>query len=134
MENSGTGGQEDRIAALENKCREMDALVKGVLNELLDLKSQNKNMSRQVAEYRSRELEQEPVMQDVAPAAPVATTPEGSVVIRPKGERKPDVPAAPEEPVMVRIMQSDGTFKMEPRRGSESTTYTSPGYGRNRKK
>ena len=38
MENSGSGAAtEDRIAALEKKMRDMEALVKGLTGELLDL-------------------------------------------------------------------------------------------------
>lgn len=141
MEYSGTAGQEDRIAALEKKCREMDSQVMGLLNELLDLKAVSLKMSRQAGEYRGREIPQEPDVQDTAypeqadsvPSPSGATASDGSTVIRLKGASQPVVPAAPPEPEMVRIMQSDGTFKMEPRRGDSSTMDSSGGWGRNRK-
>ena len=47
MESSGSGAGEDRIAALEKKVKEMEALVKGLTQELLDLKSIAMKMSKQ---------------------------------------------------------------------------------------
>jgi hypothetical protein len=127
MEISDAGGEEARIAALEKKARDMDALVKGLLNELLDLKSIFMKMSRQWGESRVPEITETP-----APA--VAVSSDGSTIIRPRNARQPDVPAAPAEPAMVRIMQSDGTMKMEPRCGSEKTIDTTGGYRQNRKR
>ena len=56
MEISGTGVSEDRIAALEKRLREMDALVKGLLDELLDFRAVAMTLSRQAAEDRRQEL------------------------------------------------------------------------------
>lgn len=125
MEISGTGGVEDRIDVLEKKVRQMDALVSGLLNELLDLKSVYTKMSQHLGEYRI----EEPVE---APAAPATVASDGSTLVRPKVIR-PDAPAAPAEPEMVRIMQSDGTMKMEPRSGDPSMTGHSVGYGHDMK-
>lgn len=137
MEITETGVSEDRIATLEKKVREMEALVKGLVQELLDLKSISMTMTRE-SEVRSRqELKRGPIVQGTgAPGlsgsfATPSISSEGSTVIRPKGSRQPDVPAAPAEPEMVRIMQNDGTMKMEPRSGSGMIN-SSGGYGRNK--
>ncbi len=139
MEISGTGVPEERIAALEKRVRDMDALVRGLLDELLDFKAVAMKMSRQAGERSREELKQGPVVQNTASQAPAglsspasdAAPPGNSTVIRPKSARQPDVPA---EPVMARIIQSDGTMKMEPRRGNENPLDSSSGYGRTRKR
>jgi TolA-binding protein len=130
MENS-TG--EDRIAALEKKVREMEALVKGLTQELLDLKSVAMKMSKQTEERSRQELKRGPIVQGSAgaPAAPAAS-PSGSTVIRPKG-RAPEAPAEPAEPIMDMIMQPDGTMKLEPRRGDKDYIVARAGYGQNKK-
>jgi hypothetical protein len=132
MEISGTSREEERIAALEQKCREMDALIKGLLNELLDLKSVSMKLSRQAGEYRIQEqtLDPEP---DTAPqivASPAPVSADGTVMVRAKSQSPP---AAPPEPEMVRIMQPDGTMKMEVRHGDQNTSGSSVGYGRDMK-
>ncbi|MGD0081218.1 MAG: hypothetical protein ABSB80_11310 [Methanoregula sp.] len=134
MEISGTGVSEDRIAALEKRLREMDALVKGLLDELLDFKAVAMTLSRQTAEDRRQELRQGPVLRGTAspPLAGLSASPsiaassDGLTVIRPRGARQPDIPA---EPAMARIMQDDGTMKLEPRYGDRSPIDSSAGYG-----
>ena len=138
MMESGTGAAtEDRIAALEKKMREMEALVKGLTQELLDLKSVTMKMSKQTDERSRQELRRAPVIaqgaQPQAAAPSSAPSVSGSTVIRPKGARQPEVPAAPAEPVMDWIMQPDGTMKQEPRRGDKDYIVASAGYGRNKK-
>jgi len=141
METSGTGVSEDRIASLEKKVRDMEALVKGLTQELLDLKSIAMKMSKQTEERSRQELKRGPIVQGTAApaqAAPsaspsIATPTGGSTVIRPKGARQPEVPAAPAEPAMDMIMQPDGTMKLEPRRGDLNYIVASAGYGRNKK-
>ena len=118
MEISGTGVSEDRIAALEKRVQEVDALVKGLIEELLDLKALAMKMSREDGERRRQELKRGPVV--LGTASPVLAGPsasssaaapsDGTTVIRPRGARQPDVPA---EPAMARIMQDDGTMKFE---------------------
>ncbi len=124
---------EDRIAALEKKVKEMEALVKGLTQELLDLKSVAMKMSKQTEERRMQELKRGPIVQGstAAPAAP-AQSPSGSTVIRPKG-RAPEAPAEPAEPIMDMIMQPDGTMKLEPRRGDKDYIVARAGYGQNKK-
>lgn len=136
MEISETGGSEDRIAALEKKIRDLDALVKGLIAELLDLKSMARTMTREAEETSRQELKRGTIIQSSATPASAgpsaAVSSEGSTLIRPRGARQPDVPAAPAEPEMVRIMQTDGTMKMEPRFGGAINTST-VGYGRTKK-
>ncbi len=134
METSLSAATEDRIAALEKKVREMEALVKGLTQELLDLKSVSMKMNKQSEERSRQELKRGPIVAG-APAAPAvapAASPSsgGSTVIRPKGARQPEAPAAPAEPAMDMIMQPDGTMKLEPRRGDKDYIVASAGYGK----
>ena len=135
LENSGIGAAtEDRIAALEKKMREMEALVKGLTQELLDLKSIAMKMSKQTDERRLQELKRGPaVVQSSQPYAASAdagsSSSSGSTVVMRKGARQPDVPEAPPEPVMDLIMQQDGTMKLEPRRGDKDYIVARAGYG-----
>ena len=133
METSLSAATEDRIAALEKKVREMEALVKGLTQELLDLKSVAMKMNKQSEERSRQELRRGPIVagapaQSAAPAA--APSSSGSTVIRPKGARQPEAPAAPPEPSMDMIMQPDGTMKLEPRRGDKDYIVASAGYGK----
>jgi hypothetical protein len=134
MENSGSGAAtEDRIAALEKKMRDMEALVKGLTGELLDLKSIAMKMSKQSDERIKQELRRvSPVVQgsQPSPAATVASPSSGgSTVVMRKGARQSDVPATPAEPAMDMIMQQDGTMKLEPRRGDKDYIVARAGYG-----
>ncbi len=64
MESSGSGAGEDRVAALEKKVNEMEALVKGLTQELLDLKSIAMKMSKQTEERSRQELKRvQPIVQ-----------------------------------------------------------------------
>ncbi|MFA5347829.1 MAG: hypothetical protein WC294_06810 [Methanoregula sp.] len=138
MEISGTGAAtEERIVAIEKKMRDMEALVKGLTQELLDLKSVAMKMSKQTEERSRVELKRvqsgvpgtqpQPVTQGGASGGPTST-----VVMR-KGAKSSDAPAAPPEPAMDMIMQTDGTMKLEPRRGNKDYIVASAGYGRNKK-
>jgi hypothetical protein len=133
MDISGTGGEpEDRIVTLEKKVRDLDALVKGLVDEFLDFKAVAMKLARDEGERTREELKRKPVVQ--ATTSPTGDAPsESSTVIRPKSTRQPDVPAAPAEPTMVRIMQTDGTMKMEARHGDKNMTSSTAGYGKNKK-
>ena len=92
MESSGSGAGEDRVAALEKKVNEMEALVKGLTQELLDLKSIAMKMSKQTEERSRQELKRvQPIVQgsQVPGAVPVRAPQQGgsTVVIR-KGARR----------------------------------------------
>lgn len=140
MENQGSGAGEDRVAALERKVNEMEALVKGLTQELLDLKSIAMKMSKQTEERSRQELKRmQPIVQGTqVPGAvagsPAVASPGGSTVIIRKGSRAAEAePQAPAEPAMDMIMQPDGTMKLEPRRGDKDYIVASAGYGRNKK-
>ncbi|MCX6696338.1 MAG: hypothetical protein NTV84_02030 [Methanoregula sp.] len=134
MESSGSGAaNEDRIAALEKKLRDTEALVKGLTQELLDLKSIVMKMSKQ-ADERIKKMQ--PLVQGSEPQAAVggASGSGSTVVMRPKSVRQADAESEkPAEPEMGMIMQPDGTMKLEPRRGDAKYTVASAGYGRNKK-
>jgi hypothetical protein len=134
MDISGTGVvPEDRIDTLEKKVRDLDALVKGLVDEFLDFKAVALKLARDEGERTREELKRKPVVQSTAAPPGDAPSESGSTVIRPKSTRQPDVPAAPAEPAMVRIMQTDGTMKMEARYGDKSMTSSTAGYGKNKK-
>jgi hypothetical protein len=132
METSLSAATEDRIATLEKKVREMEALVKGLTQELLDLKSVAMKMTKQSEERSRQELKRGTIVAGAAsqPAAPAAAPSTGSTVIRPKGARQAEAQAAPTEPPMGMIMQTDGTMKAEPRRGDKDYIVASAGYGK----
>jgi hypothetical protein len=133
LEISGTGAAtEERIVAIEKKVRDLEALVKGLTQELLDLKSLAMKLTKQTEE-RSRQELRRPVVQAGQQSPEAVVGSQGSTVVMRKGTRTPDAPAAPQEPAMDMIMQSDGTMKMEPRRGDKNYIVASAGYGRNKK-
>jgi hypothetical protein len=111
----------------------MEALVKGLTQELLDLKSVSMKMTKQSEERSRQELKRGTIVagaasQPAAPAGAPSTT--GSTIIRPKGARQAEAPAAPAESPMGMIMQTDGTMKAEPRRGDKDFIVASAGYGK----
>jgi len=118
---------EERVAALEKRVRDMDALVKGLMAELIDLKTATMAITRQARERTSPGSVQETVVSAPAESPSIAVSSGGTTVIRPKGAGLQDAPA---EPAMARIMQADGTMKMEPRYGDKKTTDTTSGSGR----
>jgi hypothetical protein len=137
MESSVSGAaSEDRVAALEKKARETEALVKGLTQELLDLKSIVMKMSKQTDERSRQELKKMPAVA-AASAAGAASAPSGSgstVVMRTKSTRQAEAAAEqPAEPAMDMIMQTDGTMKLEPRRGDTNYIVARAGYGRDKK-
>ena len=69
LEISGTGAAtEERIVAIEKKVRDLEALVKGLTQELLDLKSIAMKMSKQTEERSRQEAKRGPaVVQGVQP-------------------------------------------------------------------
>ena len=123
MEIRETGKTDDRVAALEKKTEEMEALLKGLMAEMLDFKALAKNLARQTEEQHRQITVRGPVVQETvsqpeSTGAPAAAPQENHTVIHVKRAPKPE--AAPAEPEMVRIMQSDGTMKMEVRRGDKN--------------
>jgi len=137
MENSGNSVSEDRIIELEKKVRVMEALTSGLINEMLDLKSNFRMMSRDAGERDRQHPDPESIIQD--PASPAMVDPStdisvsdlsgSGIVIRPQGARQPGIPAVKAQAAMASIMQSDGTMKFEIRRGAARPIESSAGYG-----
>jgi hypothetical protein len=120
---------EDRFAVLERKMSDMEAHVKGLTQEIVDLKSLAMKMSKQIEARDRQELRQSPRQPSTVPggnAIPMSS----STVIMPKGAGKP---ASPAGPAMENILQLDGTIEKEPRRGNEKPIDASLGYGKNKK-
>jgi hypothetical protein len=123
MEISTDNGAEERIAALERKMRDMEALVRGLIAELLDMKTAAMAISRQDGDRSRQELKNGTAVRDtVSPVPPgpsaspfIPATATESTVIAAEGASQGNVP----ESAMVRIMQSDGTMKLEPRYGKK---------------
>jgi len=129
--------EDDRIAALERKVHELEALLKGVTEEMLDLKSVTRKLTRNLENQEMRGS-------DAASAAPLKKEPRSRSRIVPEEEpvrvrdRKTSPPpqvATPgpeaEPPVdtsdMELIMQPDGTLKHE-RRNRNDYIVASSGY------
>lgn len=121
MEISTTGEEEERIAVLENRVRNMDALIRGLIAELVDLKTVTMAASRQDGKRSGQESKQGTVVTATSAIPPVTVSSDGSTVIRPIKASQENFPDTPVEPAMVRIMQADGTMKMEIRYGNKKT-------------
>jgi len=117
---------EERVVSLERKMKEMEALVKGLTEELLDLKSIAMRLNK-FSEERRQELK---MMKPLAQAESGS----GTVVMQKKGIT-PEQPlvAAVEEKRMDMIMQPDGTMKMEERRGDNHYIVASAGFASRKK-
>ncbi len=97
---------EERITTLEKKVREMEAMIKGLTDELLDLKSIAMRLNK-VNEERRAELK---MTRPATPGAP------GTVVVQ---KQQAAQAAEPEPEKMDMIMQQDGTLKPERRKSSD---------------
>jgi hypothetical protein len=91
--------EDERIAELEGKVRELEALTRGLTDEMLDLKSIVMKMNARAEERR--------VVQPRPSAAPV------------KKENPPPAAEASEGASLEMIMQADGTLKPERRTSSD---------------
>ena len=119
MEISETLIDDDRLGILEKRVRDIDAQIRKLIVELVDLKKVAVTLSPQVMEPGGQETEQEMFVAGT-PALPSGAVPsDGSTMNHPMRESGQDTQA---EPAMVRIMQSDGTMKMEPRYGDQNTS------------
>ncbi len=107
---------DERVAALEKKMREMEAMVKGLTEELLDLKSVAMKLSK-ASEERSRAE-----MRMSKPAAPAASSP---IILQKKSVSAPAMQRPAQAPVetapekMDMIMQPNGTLAPEKRKNSD---------------
>ena len=120
---------EERFAVLEKKMNDMEAQVKGLTQELVDLKSFSMKMSKQIEARDPQELRRRSNIPTTVPGSNAIPMGSGTVFI-PKGAGKPDTPA---EPVMDNILQLNGTIEKEPRSGDKKPIDASLGYGRNKK-
>ena len=136
MEISTTDASDARIRTLENKIRDAEPMVKGLIEETLDLKAVFVKMSREADESSRAERGWETNVRGTTASAQSNLFPSlsaellsgSSTVVQPVGADLQDN-TAPAEPAMVMIMQADGTMKMEPRSGDRNQTDSSGGYG-----
>ena len=116
---------DERLRDLERKVRELEALVKGLTEEVLDLKSVTMKLSRETEERKVK-----PVAVEARRAgATLQAEPRAAAGPRPVRAAEPRESARPVEKQRARadqddanmelIMQNDGTLKPEPRRSSE---------------
>jgi len=117
----GSTPLDERVAALERKVKEIDALVKGLTEELLDLKSVAMKLSKASEERARVEMRmakpgtggqgQGPIiLQTKTRPAPAVQRP-----VQPPAQPVPE----PEPEKMDMIMQPDGTLKPERRTNSD---------------
>ena len=86
LKDTNMSSPEERITLLERKMREMEALVKGLTEELLDLKSIAMRLNKVSEEQRMNLKTAKPALAGTPAGAPGAAS--GSVTVRPR------VPAA----------------------------------------
>jgi hypothetical protein len=123
---SEPAGSQDRVEVLEKKVRDLEALVKGLMEELLDLKSVAMKLSKANEERSRTELKS---------SRPQAGSSTGgsSTLVSPRKVEPQSSSRTPEPVEKVRmIMQPDGTLKEEKGRGEEYII-ASASYGKNRK-
>lgn len=128
--------EDDRIAALERKVRELEALLKGVTAEMLDLKSVTRKLTRNLEDREpggaiapasvSEQMEHKPrprVIPDEEPVRVRQRQPSPPPAATPGPEAEPPVDTSD----MELIMQPDGTLKHE-RRNRNDYIVASSGY------
>lgn len=135
-----TGGRElDRIGVIEKRLQDLEALVKGLMDEFLDLKTVSMRLTK-ASDERTR-TEGRAIRSTPVPE-PQGQPPRPPTVVLKRGgkggdtkitETAPQKAAVEPEPERLEmIMQPDGTLKPEKRRSSDYIV-ASAGYGRNRK-
>jgi len=118
------GSDDNRTAALERRVRELEAVLKGLTEEVLDLKAQVQKISRLL------ERDGSPVPARIAPASrPTGSAePAPTILVHPRNVDKLSPQNAPARPAeasptpdeeMDLIMQPDGTIRPEKRIGKE---------------
>jgi hypothetical protein len=111
---------EERISALERKVRDQDALIKGLTEELLDLKSIAMRLNK-VNEQQRTELKM---------TRPSGGTGTATVVVPARSAPRTPPPPPPEPEKMDMIMQPDGTLKLEKRKTSSDYIVASAAYSK----
>jgi len=124
------GVDEERLRELERKVRELDALLKGLTEEVLDVKTVAMKLAKEMDERRERR-----------PMHPAAARPAQELraeprTVEPRSQARPaekrqsrPVPQekVPDEGDFEMIMQNDGTLKPEPKRTSSEYIVASAG-------
>jgi len=116
---------DERLRDLERKVRELEALVKGLTEEILDVKSVAMKLSRDAEERRKKPV----AAAERKTGATLQAEPRAEAESRPvrpaeprssarSAEKHPTAPAPGDEDLEL-IMQTDGTLKPEVRRSSE---------------
>ncbi|NTV00290.1 MAG: hypothetical protein HGA55_04100 [Methanoregulaceae archaeon] len=115
---------EERISALEKKVRDQDALIKGLTEEFLDLKS--------ITMRLNKFSEQRPEVKVNRPPTAAVGGGTGTVVVakRPVPTTAARAPPPPEPDKMEMIMQPDGTLKPEKRKASSDYIVASAAYSK----
>ncbi len=137
MQGGGIAGAvDDRTAALEKKVKELEALVKGLTEEFLDMKSVVMRLNR----FSESRTEMRGAAKQAVPGATgQAAGAAGTVTLQRKGARTTESvqvqTAAPKEPEkMDMIMQNDGTLKPEKRKETNEYIVASANYNKQRAK
>lgn len=114
---------EERISALEKKVRDQDALIKGLTEEFLDLKSITMRLSK---------VSERPEVKVNRPSTTATVGGTGTVVVakRPVPTTAARAPPPPEPEKMEMIMQPDGTLKPEVRKVSSDYIVASAAYSK----
>jgi hypothetical protein len=124
------GVDDERLRELERKVRELDALVKGLTEEVLDVKSVVMKLARETDERRERRPVQPAAAKPAQELRAEPRTVEPRSQIRP-AEKRPSRQVtgekAPDERDFEMIMQNDGTLKPEPKRPSSEYIIASTG-------
>jgi len=125
------GVDEERLRELERKVRELDALVKGLTEEVLDVKTVAMKLVKETDERRERRPPTHP-----AAARPTQELRAEPRTVEPRSQARPaekrqsrPVPQekVPDEEDFEMIMQNDGTLKPEPKRTSSEYIVASTG-------
>jgi hypothetical protein len=123
----GSDAGDLRLRELEKKVRELEAMVKGLTEELLDVKSVAMQLARQAEERVRKPAAAEPKRAEIqarvesrGPDTPrAATEPRAAKTpVRTPPAKQPPVPVEDEGDLEL-IMQTDGTLKPERRTSSE---------------
>jgi len=143
VENSDSGAaSEDRVAALEKMIDEMETLVKGLMQEYIDLQAIVMKIPQQTEKRSLQELKR---LQTIVLGAQVSSAvAPGGTILQQQGESRVIVRAGVnaedadsqvlDAPAMNVVMHTEGTNTLEPRRGDKNSIVTSADYGSNKKK
>lgn len=115
---------DERLRDLERKVRELEAVVKGLTEEVLDVKSVTMKILRDMDERRkaAAEAKKAPVTLQAEPRAAAEPRPVRAAERRAPArqmEKRPPEPVPEDDRDLELIMQNDGTLRPEARRSSE---------------